>query len=64
MRESELWRRLEAELGVDYVRSWAGSQVIADLGGRTVNEALADGIDIKAIWRACWAFLELPDRMR
>lgn len=64
MRETELWRRLEAELGPDYVRSWANSQVMAELGGRTVQEALADGLEIKAIWRACWAFLELPDRLR
>ncbi|WP_257477428.1 DUF3046 domain-containing protein [Acidipropionibacterium jensenii] len=64
MRETELWRRLEAQLGEDYVRSWASSQVMADLGGRTVTEALDDGLEIKSIWRACWAFLELPDRER
>jgi len=37
---------------------------MADLGGRTVTEALDDGLEIKSIWRACWAFLELPDRER
>lgn len=51
-------------LGPDYVRSWAGSQVMADLGGRTVLEALDAGIEAKAVWRACWAFLELPDSQR
>ncbi len=64
MRESELWRRLEAELGADYVRSWASSQAMAELDGRTVQEALADGVEIKAIWRACWSFLELPAQKR
>ncbi|AXE38969.1 DUF3046 domain-containing protein [Acidipropionibacterium virtanenii] len=64
MRESELWRRLEIVLGPDYVRSWAGSQVMAELGGRTVIEALADGIEAKTVWRACWAVLELPESQR
>ncbi len=59
-----MWRRLEAVLGPDYVRSWAGSQVMADLGGRTVLEALDAGIEAKTVWRACWAFLELPDSQR
>lgn len=64
MRESELWRRLEWALGPDYVRSWAGSQVMADLGGRTVIEALSDGVDAKTVWRSCWAVLELPESQR
>lgn len=64
MREVELWRRLEAALGKAYAQAWAGQVVLADLGGRTVREALAAGVDRKQIWRAAWSALELPARDR
>jgi hypothetical protein len=38
--------------------------VLADLGGRTVEEALAAGVPPKQVWRAVWAALELPARER
>jgi hypothetical protein len=37
---------------------------MAELGGRTVVEALADGLDAKTVWRSCWAVLELPESQR
>lgn len=43
-----------------YARTWAQSVVLADLGGRTVVEAIDDGVSFQAIWRAVWAQLELP----
>ncbi len=64
MREAELWRRLEVALGRAYAQAWATQVVMADLGGRTVSEALAAGIDRKQIWRAVWGVLELPARDR
>lgn len=64
MRETELWRRLEQHLGAGYAQVWAEQQVLADLGGRTVVEALASGLPPKEIWRACWAALALPARER
>ncbi len=64
MRETELWRRLERQLGSGYARVWAEQQVLADLGGRTVVEAIDAGVNPKEIWRACWAALELPARER
>jgi len=60
MREAELWQRLVAQLGSGYARVWAEQVVLADLGGRTVSEALAAGVPCKTIWRAAWAHLELP----
>ncbi|MHB1009575.1 MAG: DUF3046 domain-containing protein, partial [Propionibacteriaceae bacterium] len=50
--------------GKAYAQAWAGQVVLADLGGRTVAEALAAGIDCKQIWRAAWDILELPTRDR
>lgn len=64
VREVELWRRMEEVLGAGYVHTWAENTVLADLGSRTVDEALAAGIDSKRIWRAVWEQLELPPRLR
>jgi hypothetical protein len=64
VKETELWQRLEAALGSGYYRVWASEFSLAELGNRTVVQALADGVDSKAIWRAVWAALELPARDR
>ena len=64
MREAELWRRLETTLGKVYAQAWAGQVVLSEIGGRTVVEALAAGVDRKQIWRAVWGKLELPARDR
>lgn len=64
MREAELWRRLETTLGRVYAQAWAGQVVLSEIGGRTVIEALAAGVDRKQIWRAVWSKLELPVRDR
>ena len=39
-------------LGTAYADSYARDQVLATLAGRTVHQALADGDDAKAVWRA------------
>jgi len=64
MRETELWRRLTHHLGSAYARSWASQVVMADLGGRTVQEALDAGVPVSRVWRAVWAQLELADAER
>ncbi len=60
MRETELWSRLNRHLGSTYARTWAEQYVLADLGSRTVVEALAAGVRCVTILRAVWAALELP----
>ena len=64
MKETELWQRLEAALGSGYYRVWATEFNLAELGNRTVAQALAEGVPSKIIWRAVWAALELPTRDR
>lgn len=64
MRHTEFWSRMESALGSAYARSWAERYVIADLGGRTAQEALAAGYEPKEVWRAVHAVLELPARER
>ncbi len=64
MKETELWNRLSAQLGAGYYRVWASEFNLADLGDRTVVQALADGVPSKMVWRAVWIALELPARER
>ncbi|MCL1840684.1 MAG: DUF3046 domain-containing protein [Propionibacteriaceae bacterium] len=60
MFETELWRRMTKALGEAYVHTWAETQVLSGLQGRTVVQALRDGDPHVKIWRAVWAALELP----
>lgn len=64
MKHTEFWSRMEAALGPAYARSWASMHVLTELGGRTVDEALAAGVQPKEVWRAVWATLGLPPRER
>ncbi|GAB3756876.1 DUF3046 domain-containing protein [Microlunatus parietis] len=64
MKETELWNRLNRHLGDSYARVWAAEYNVAELDGRTVVQALAEGVPAKTIWRAVWAALELPARER
>ncbi len=60
VRLTEFWRRMNHHLGDTYARTWAHDHVLADLGGRTVVQALDAGWDAKDVWRAVWRHLELP----
>lgn len=64
MRVTEFWSRMEDALGSAYCRVWADQHVIAELGGRTVSQALAAGEQPKRVWRAVWAVLDLPPSER
>ena len=52
MRLTEFWERMRAQFGEAYAESVAKDQVLAALGDRTVNQALADGENVKTVWRA------------
>ena len=64
MRHTEFWVRMVQALGPTYARTWARQHVLAELGERTVVEALDAGEPPKQVWRAVWAELELPGRDR
>ena len=61
MRLTDLWDRLEQTFGSAYAASVAHDQVLPQLGGRTINQALAAGEDADAVWRAVVA--AYPDRV-
>jgi hypothetical protein len=64
VRLTEFWQRMDEQFGAGYARSVAKDYVLAGLGGRTVAQALADGDDVKAIWRAVCGAFNVPERLR
>jgi hypothetical protein len=64
MRHTEFWARMDLVLGPTYSRVWARQQVLADLDGRTVDEALEAGEPPKLVWRAVAEALTLPESQR
>ena len=61
MRLTDLWDRLEQTFGAGYAASFAHDQVLPQLGGRTIEQALADHLEVHEIWRAVVA--AYPDRV-
>jgi hypothetical protein len=55
---------MRSQFGETYAESVAKDQVIAALGDRTVDQALADGVDAKTIWRAVCDTFDVPQRLR
>jgi Protein of unknown function (DUF3046) len=55
---------MELVLGPAYAPVWARQQVLADLDGRTVEEALEQGVPPKVVWRAVAEALSLPESQR
>ena len=64
MRLTAFWEKMRAQFGEAYADSVAKDHVLAGLGSRTVNQALADGEDVKAIWRAVCEAFRVPERLR
>jgi hypothetical protein len=64
MRLTEFWRRMDARFGAGYSRSIASDQVLPQLGGRTVDQALGTGTDAKTVWRAVCEAFDVPARLR
>jgi Protein of unknown function (DUF3046) len=58
---SDFWARLEEVFGAGYAASVASDQVLAQLGGRTIMQALAAGEKAATVWRAVVA--AYPDRV-
>lgn len=64
VRLTEFWARMNDHFGAAYAESWSRDYVLAELGGRTVAEALAQGEDAKTVWRAVCDALGLPASRR
>ena len=64
VRLTVFWVRMRAQFGDAYAESVAKDQVLAPLGGRTVDQALADGEDAMTVWRAVCDAFDVPERLR
>jgi len=51
---------MDRRFGALYAASYAADMVLAELGSRTVRQALADGDDPKLVWRAVCDATEAP----
>jgi hypothetical protein len=49
--------------GPAYADSFARDHVMSELGGRTVRDALAEGVPAKEVWRAVCAARDVPRRL-
>ena len=61
MRLTDFWSRLEEAFGSAYARSLARDHAFAELGGRTIDEAVAQGVETATVWRA--VATAYPDRV-
>lgn len=52
MRISDLRNRIELSFGSEWAPSFCKDIAISELGSKTVDEALAAGIEAADIWRA------------
>ncbi|GAA3949294.1 DUF3046 domain-containing protein [Actinomadura viridis] len=64
MRLTEFWERMNQQFGEGYAESVAKDHVMAELGGRTIERALADGEPAKKVWQAVVATFDVPQRLR
>ena len=64
MRLTEFWDRMTAQFGDVYAQSVAKDFVLDKLDGRTVERALADGVDAKVVWRAIAETFKVPETLR
>jgi Protein of unknown function (DUF3046) len=64
VRLTVFWDKMRAQFGDAYAASVAKDYVLTDLGGRTVDQALADGTEPKTVWRAVCEAFEIPEKAR
>lgn len=64
MRLTVFWERMREQFGESYADSVAKDYVLASLGGRTADQALAEGIEVKTIWQAVCEAFDVPGRLR
>lgn len=64
MREREFWELLEEVFGRSYGRSLAHDQGLTKLSGRTVVEALDDGVEPRVVWNVLCDHMDIPDSQR
>jgi L-rhamnose isomerase len=60
MRLSEFWALMEQEFGSGYAGVVARTQSLGSIGGRTVHEAMDEGLPVRQIWEALVKDMDVP----
>jgi len=60
MRLTIFWERMADHFGAAYADSFAHDHVMAELDGRTVHQALAEGWETKDVWRGVCEAVGIP----
>ena len=63
MRSSEFWSLVDHEFGA-VGRTLVGDQVLFELGNRTAEQALADGVEERTVWFALCDAMQVPEERR
>lgn len=64
MRLTVFWDKMRGQFGAAYAASVAKDYVLAGLGSRTVDQALAQGAEPKAVWLAVCEAFDVPEKAR
>ncbi|MGQ0577187.1 MAG: DUF3046 domain-containing protein [Pseudonocardia sp.] len=64
MRLTQFRTLMDEEFGSMRAASLARDHVLAELGGRTVEDALEAGVDPRTVWRAVCAAFDVPPSRR
>ncbi len=64
VRLTQFRELMEGEFGAARAATLAHDHVFADLGGRTVEQALDSGIDARDVWLAVCTAYEIPPSRR
>jgi hypothetical protein len=64
VRLTVFWDKMRAQFGDAYAASVAKDYALGGLGSRTVNQALAEGIEPKTVWHAVCEAFQIPEKSR
>jgi len=64
VRLTVFWEKMRAQFGDVYAASVAKDYSLAGLGGRTADQALAEGTEPQTVWRAVCEAFEIPEKSR
>jgi hypothetical protein len=64
VRISDYWRLMDDEFGAAYSRVLSSTLVLAGVGGRTADQALAAGVSPRNVWLAVCDVQDVPPERR
>ena len=64
VREREFWALVDEVFGRGYGRSLARDQGLVALGGMSVVDALAAGVEPRVVWNVLCDQMDIPDSRR